>query len=210
MDKSLSDPGSRPVHDPAEAQAEARSAASLRERLGRRAIVLVGLMGAGKSTVGRRLAARLDLPFRDADHEIETAAGMPISDIFATYGEPDFRDGERRVIARLLAEGALVLATGGGAYLNAETRERIAAAGVSVWLKADLDTLLRRVRRRSNRPLLQTVDPAETMRRLMADRYPTYALADVTVESRDASHERVTEDVLEALAGLLDRRQAVS
>lgn len=183
---------------------------TLRERLGRRAVVLVGLMGAGKSTVGRRLATRLGLPFRDADHEIEAAAGMPISDIFATYGEPDFRDGERRVIGRLLAESPMVLATGGGAYMSHETRERIAEFGISVWLKADLDTLMRRVRRRANRPLLQASDPVETMRRLMAERYPVYALADLVVESRDTSHERVTEDIIEALGALLDRHPPLS
>ena len=132
---------------------------TIRRRLGARSVALVGLMGAGKTSVGRRLALRLGLPFRDADHEIEAAAGMPINDIFATYGEPYFRDGERRVIARLLHNGPQVLGTGGGAFMNPETRARIAEAGVSVWLKADLDTLMRRVRKRANRPLLKTPIP---------------------------------------------------
>ncbi|MDB5559937.1 MAG: shikimate kinase [Enterovirga sp.] len=174
-------------------------ARDIRARLGKRPLVLVGLMGAGKTTVGRRLATRLDLPFRDADIEIETAAGMPISDIFAIYGEPAFRDGERRVIARLLEEGPLVLATGGGAYMDAETRTKIAAHGVCVWLKADHETLMRRVRRRSHRPLLANPDPEGTMRRLIAERYPVYAGADVTVESYDMPHEKVVAEVLRAL-----------
>ena len=168
-------------------------------RLGARAIVLVGLMGAGKSTVGRRLAARLGLPFRDADHEIEAAAGMPIPDIFSLYGEPYFRDGERRVIARLLQEGPLVLATGGGAFMDETTRGRIAEAGISVWLKADLEVLMRRVRKRSNRPLLQNPDPEGTMRRLMDVRHPIYGLAELTIESREGSHERVVDLIIGAL-----------
>jgi shikimate kinase len=176
--------------------------AAVRERLGRRSIVLVGLMGAGKSTVGRRLAARLDMPFKDADAEIEAAAGMSVSDIFATHGEPSFREGERRVIGRLLQEGPIVLATGGGAFMNPDTRAWIAEVGVSVWLKAEFDVLMRRVRKRSHRPLLKNADPEESMRRLMASRHPVYALADITVESRDTPHERVVED---ALNGLLAR-----
>lgn len=167
--------------------------------LGPRSVVLVGLMGAGKTTIGRRLAGRLGLPFRDADAEIEVAAGMPVSEIFARFGESAFRDGEKRVISRLLGGNRIVLATGGGAFMSAETRARIAEAGVSVWLKADHPTLMRRVRRRSHRPLLQTADPDETMRRLMADRHPVYALADLAVESVETSHERVTEDVIAAL-----------
>src|SRR5918992_204706 len=129
--------------------------AAVRERLGRRSIVLVGLMGAGKSTVGRRLAARLDLPFKDADAEIEAAAGMSVSDIFAIHGESYFREGERRVIGRLLQEGPCVLATGGGAFMHPETRAWIAQNGISIWLKAEIDVLMRRVRKRSNRPLLK-------------------------------------------------------
>ena len=167
----------------------------LSRRLGARSLVLVGLMGAGKSTVGRRLAQTLQLPFRDADHEIEAAAGMTIPEIFAIHGEDHFRDGERRVIARLLQEGPIVLATG-GAFMNDETRLRIAEHGISLWLKADLDVLMRRVRKRHNRPLLQNPDPEGTMRRLIEARHPIYALADVTVDSREIPHEKVVQDAL--------------
>jgi len=180
---------------------------AIRRRLGRRSIALVGLMGAGKTSVGRRLALRLGLPFRDADHEIEAAAGMPISDIFAAYGEPYFRDGERRVIARLLQDGPQVLGTGGGAFMSEETRSRIAETGLSVWLKADLDTLMRRVRKRSNRPLLKTPDPEGTMRQLMSAREPVYALADLTVESREAPHERVVQEIVHALDAWLSEEE---
>ena len=173
--------------------------ARLRRALGARSIVLVGLMGAGKSTVGRRLASRLGLIFKDADIEIEAAAGLTIPDIFAIYGESSFRDGEERVISRLLRAGPLVLATGGGAFMRESTRARIAEFGVSVWLKAELDVLMRRVRKRGNRPLLQTEDPEETMRGLMALRHPVYGGADVMVLSRDVSHDRVVQDVLEIL-----------
>lgn len=175
----------------------------LRRALGSRSIVLVGLMGAGKSTVGRRLASRLGMIFKDADHEIEAAAGLTIPDIFAFYGEPSFREGEERVIGRLLREGPLVLATGGGAFMRDSTRARIAEGGVSVWLKAELDVLMRRVRKRGNRPLLQTDDPEETMRALMEARHPVYGGADVCVVSRDVSHDRVVQDVMEALDAYL-------
>lgn len=172
----------------------------LRCLLGKRAVVLVGMMGSGKSSVGRRLATRLGLPFVDADVEIETAAGMTIPEIFAQRGETEFRDGERRVISRVLATRApLVLATGGGAFMNAETRERIIELGISIWLKADADVLMRRVRKRSNRPLLQTADPDATMRRMLSEREPVYALADVTVTSRDDPHEVVVEEAIAAL-----------
>ena len=154
-------------------------------RLGARSIVLVGMMGAGKTTVGKRLANRLDVRFIDADTEIEKAASQTIPEIFAQHGEPYFRDGERRVIARLLGEGPQVLATGGGAFMSPETRTAIAEKGISVWLQADVDLLLARVRRRSNRPLLENADPEGTLRRLVAERYPVYALADLTVTSRD-------------------------
>lgn len=177
----------------------------LRRALGHRSIVLVGLMGAGKSTVGRRLATRLGLMFKDADNEIETAAKLTIPDIFAIYGEPSFRDGEERVIARLMREGPLVLATGGGAFMRETTRARIAEGGVSIWLKAELDVLMRRVRKRGGRPLLQTEDPEETLRQLMAQRHPVYATADVEVISRDVAHDRVVQDVMEALAAYLTR-----
>ena len=178
---------------------------SLSRRLGARSLVLVGLMGAGKSTVGRRLAQTLQLPFRDADHEIEAAAGMTIPEIFAIHGEDHFRDGERRVIARLLQEGPIVLATGGGAFMNDETRLRIAEHGISLWLKADLDVLMRRVRKRTTRPLLQNPDPEGTMRRLMEVRYPVYATADITVDSHEAPHDRVVADIVKALGEWLGK-----
>jgi shikimate kinase len=172
----------------------------LRARLGARSVVLVGMMGSGKSSVGKRLAARLGLSFIDADAEIEAAAGMPIDEIFSQRGETEFRDGERRVIARVLAtRSPLVLATGGGAWMNAETRQRIAEAGVSIWLRAEFDVLMRRVRKRSNRPLLRTADPDATMRRLLALREPVYALADITLTSRDEPHDVVVEEAVEAL-----------
>jgi shikimate kinase/3-dehydroquinate synthase len=174
-------------------------AAALVEALANRSLVLVGMMGSGKTTVGRRLALRLGLPFVDVDQEIVEAAGMPIADIFARHGEPHFRDGERRVMNRVLADGPRVVATGGGAFMNEATRARIGENSISIWLKADLDTLMRRVRKRPTRPLLQTPDPVATMRRLLAEREPIYAQADVIVCSREASHENVVEDVLCAL-----------
>jgi shikimate kinase len=169
--------------------------------LGPRAIVLVGMMGAGKSSIGRRLAQRLNVPFVDADSEIEVAAGMSIPDIFATHGEADFRAGEARVIARLLDGGAQVLATGGGAFMNADTRAAIAAKGVSVWLNAEFDVLMKRIKRRHDRPLLKTEDPAATLRQLIDVRNPVYALADVTVQSREVPHEKIVDEIVEALAG---------
>jgi shikimate kinase len=166
-----------------------------------RSVVLVGMMGVGKSSVGRRLAARLSIPFVDADSEIEAAAKMTIPEIFALHGEPYFRSGEARVIARLLESGPQVLATGGGAFMNADTRALIRQKGVSVWLHADLDVLLRRTsKRRSDRPLLQTDDPNATLRALLAEREPVYALADLTVQSRDVPHEAIVADVMTALA----------
>ena len=171
-----------------------------RDHLGKRAIVLVGLMGAGKSSVGRRLAEKLDSPFVDADHEIEVAAGKSISEIFADHGEDYFREGERRVIMRLLENGKQVLATGGGAYMNSESRERIRDLGISVWLKADLDLLLKRVAKRNDRPLLREEDPAKVLKRLIDLRYPVYALADVQVESRDVQHGQMVNDVIRALS----------
>src|SRR6476646_3107342 len=169
--------------------------------LDRRSIVLVGMMGVGKSSVGRRLAARLSIPFVDADAEIEKAAGMSIADIFARHGEADFRNGEARVIARLLESGPQVLATGGGAFMNADTRAAMQAKAVSIWLSADFDVLVRRVsKRKSERPLLQTADPAETLRRLLAEREPIYALADLSVKSRDVSHDAIVAEIMTALA----------
>jgi len=182
----------------------AASAAAIVDRLGSRSIVLVGMMGVGKSSVGRRLAARLGIPFVDADAEIEKAAGMTISDIFARHGEGDFRNGEARVIARLLESGPQVLATGGGAFMNPNTRAAIGAKGVSIWLSADFEVLMRRTSKRKNeRPLLQTADPAETLRRLLAEREPIYAEADLTVQSRDVAHDAIVGDILTALASFL-------
>jgi shikimate kinase len=175
--------------------------------LGRRSIVLVGMMGAGKSSVGRRLAARLAIPFVDADGEIEAAAGMTIPEIFSIHGEAYFRSGEARVIARLLDGGPQVLSTGGGAFINPKTRAAIRAKGISFWLKADFDVLLRRVKRRSDRPLLKTDDPAETLKRLMDERYPVYAGADVTVHSRDVPHEKIVDEIIAALLPRLGMAQ---
>jgi len=175
----------------------------LREALGARTIVLVGLMGAGKSTIGKRLATRLNLPFVDADTEIEKAADLTIPEIFARHGEAYFRAGEVRVVARILESGPQILATGGGAYMNPETRARIAERGISVWLKADLDVLMKRVRRRNDRPLLKADDPEAVLRRLMDERYPVYAEASVTVMSREAAHDEIVDDVLRALTAFL-------
>ena len=180
---------------------DAAAVRCLKTRLQGRSIVLVGMPGSGKSAVGRRLAARLQLPFVDADEEIERAAGKPIMDIFKDHGEAHFREGERKVIARLLTSGPQVLATGGGAFMVAETRDNVRRRGVSVWIKAELQLLLRRVLKRNTRPLLQ-VDPEGVMRSLMATRYPVYATADVTVESRDLPHEAIVTEIIEALKRL--------
>ena len=174
--------------------------ARIREAIGAKSVVLIGLMGAGKTAVGRRLAAKLDLPFKDADSEIEEAAGQTISEIFAAHGEPYFRQGEARVIARLLKQGPQVLATGGGAYMDGSTRDRIKTAGISVWLKADLPVLLHRVRRRDNRPLLTGRNQETVMSELMQKRYPIYSEADITVESREVPHDVIVADVIEALS----------
>jgi shikimate kinase len=173
--------------------------AALTASLGRRSIVLVGMMGAGKSSVGRRLAARLGIPFVDADTEIEKAAGMSIAEIFQGHGEPYFRAGETRVIARLLEGGPQVLATGGGAFMNADTRAAIRVKGISVWLRATLDVLTRRIKRRGDRPLLKNVDPVETLRQLIDERYPVYAAADLIVESRDVPHDTIVDEIVEGL-----------
>ena len=173
----------------------------LRERLGARSIVLIGMPGCGKSALGRRLAPRLDLPFVDVDEEIERAAGKSIKEIFAEHGEAYFREGERKVIARLLASGPQVMATGGGALLNEETRANIRRSGVSIWVKADMAILVRRVAKRSNRPLFEGRDPEEVVRDLMEARYPIYqAVADLTVQSRDVPHEMIVGEMMEALA----------
>jgi shikimate kinase len=177
--------------------------ALLAAALGRRSIVLIGMMGAGKSSIGRRLAARLGIPFSDADAAIEQAAGMSVADIFEAHGEPSFRSGEARVIARLLENGPQVLATGGGSFMNPETRARIHEKGISVWLKADMDILLRRVRRRNDRPLLRNDDPAVTLTELLAAREPIYGEANLTVVSRDVPHEIIVEEIVTLLCGKL-------
>ncbi|HVX36453.1 MAG TPA: 3-dehydroquinate synthase [Hyphomicrobium sp.] len=179
---------------------EAEAIDSAKKRLGKRSIVLVGLMGCGKSSIGKRLAARLGLPFVDADEEIERAAAKTINDIFADHGEAHFRDGERKVISRLLNNGPQVLATGGGAYMHPETRQRIRENGVSVWLRADLAVLMRRVMKRDTRPLLRDGNPEATMRKLIEARYPIYAEADMTVESRDEPHDLAVVEIVNRLA----------
>jgi shikimate kinase len=189
----------------------AASAAAILAPLGGRSVVLVGMMGVGKSSIGRRVAARLAIPFVDADTEIEKAAGMSVADIFAHHGEPDFRKGEARVIARLLENGPQVLATGGGAFMNPNTRDAIRAKAVSIWLKADLEVLLRRLSKRKNeRPLLQTDDPAETLRALLAEREPIYAQADLTVYSHEVAHDSIVAVIMTALASFLQATPAPS
>jgi shikimate kinase len=188
----------------APAQASPTQDADIVSALGSRCVVLVGMMGAGKSTIGRRLAARLGLRFFDADIEIEIAhAGMTIPEIFATHGEPYFRDGEARVIARLLEGGPAVIATGGGAVMREETRHRIRDRAVSIWLKADIEIIMKRVRRRADRPLLQTEDPTGTVQRLLEAREPVYATADLTIGSRDVPHDRIVEECIDALRARL-------
>jgi len=162
-------------------------------------IVLIGMMGAGKSTIGRQIAERLGVPFRDADREIELAAGRTIQEIFAEFGEEHFRSGERRVIARLLEDEPFVLATGGGAFMDAETRAVIKEKAISVWLRAKFDVLWARVSKRAHRPLLKTTDPQKTLKDLIAARYPTYGMADITVESADAPKDVTAEQVIDAL-----------
>jgi shikimate kinase len=172
----------------------------------KRTVALVGMMGAGKSSIGRRLAAKLGVPFRDADVEIEAAAGCSVSEIFERFGEAEFRQGERRVIGRLLGAAPLVLATGGGAFINEETRAEIKARGFSIWLKAPLDLLVSRVRRRETRPLLKNGDPHEIMGRLLAEREPIYALADIALDSEEGPHAAVVDRIVAALEahGLLE------
>jgi shikimate kinase len=184
---------------------ERASAAAILGLLGSRSVVLVGMMGVGKSSIGRRLAARLGVPFVDADTEIEKAAGMSIADIFARHGEADFRSGEARVIARLLDGGPQVLATGGGAVMNADTRMAIKAKGVSIWLSAELDVLMRRINKRKNdRPMLQTADPEATLRELLVAREPIYARADLTVQSREVPHDAIVSEIMTALSAFLN------
>lgn len=176
--------------------------AGIQRDLGARSVVLVGMMGAGKSSIGRRLAARLGLRFIDADHEIERAAGMNIPDIFAKHGEAYFRAGEARVIARLLEEGPQVLATGGGAVMDAHTRALIGTKSVSIWLKAELDVLLKRTKRRNDRPLVDHIKD------LLPQREPLYAEADITVQSRDEPHETIVDEIVAALAQQLEKERS--
>jgi shikimate kinase len=173
-----------------------------------RTVALVGLMGAGKSAIGKRLAIRLGLPFVDADEEIERAAGCSIAEFFEKYGEADFRAGERRVIARLLAKPPHVLSTGGGAYMDRDTRSLMRAKAVTVWLRAELDVLFDRVRRRGHRPLLRQGDPKEVLGRLMSQRYPIYAEAEIVVDSTAQPADRTTEQVIAALRAYLQSEQA--
>jgi len=167
--------------------------------LNARTIALIGLPGVGKSSIGRRLAAALDMPFRDADEEVERAAGRSISEIFAERGETEFRDGERRVIARLLDEPAHVLATGGGAFMNPDTRRLIREKAVSIWLRADIEVLARRVARKNNRPLLKDRDPLEVLTALAEARHPVYAEADITIDSVESPHSTAVKAIIEAL-----------
>lgn len=190
----------------ADAVSRQARAEQLAERLAGRPLVLVGMMGAGKTTVGRRLANRLNRHFLDSDEEIEKAAQMSIPEIFEQRGEPEFRAGETRVIARVLKEPGVVLATGGGAFVNGDTRALVKAEAVSVWLKAEVDILFERVSRRSNRPLLKTANPRATLEKLVDDRYPIYAEADVTVISRDVPQDVVAGDVIDAVLGFLKRQ----
>lgn len=176
--------------------------AGLEEPFIDRPVALVGMMGAGKSTVGRRLAARLDLPFVDADHEIEVAAGRSVSEIFEEFGEAAFRDGERRVFKRLVSAGPCVLATGGGAFLDPEIRSLLSQYCVSVWLNASLDTLVERTSRKNTRPLLRGGDPREILAKLLAERGPVYAEADIQIESGVGPHQEVVDNILDALADL--------
>ncbi len=179
---------------------------AIRGLLGTKVLVLVGLMGAGKSTIGRKMASMLGLPFRDADTEIEAVSRMTIPELFEAYGEVEFRDLERRVILRLLDDGPMVLATGGGAYMNAETRAAIGAAGVSIWLNADIDVLMDRVSRRQNRPLLRNSDPRAVMQKLMNERYPVYALADLHMMTREEKKEIIADELIEVVAQHLEKR----
>jgi len=164
-----------------------------------RTVALVGMMGAGKSSIGRRLATRLNVPFKDADTEIESAAGCSISEIFERFGEPAFRDGERKVIARLLSEPPHVIATGGGAFIDPDTRARMKEGAVTIWLRAPIDVLLARTGRRDSRPLLKTGDPRETLERLLREREPTYAEADYTLDSEDGPHAQSVERIVTLL-----------
>ena len=178
-------------------------ARAVRRALEKRSVILVGMMGSGKSSIGRRLSAALELPFVDADAEIEEAAGMTIEEIFAIHGEPYFREGEERVIRRILEGSPQVVSTGGGAVVSAQTRAAIAKSGISIWLDAPLEVLLQRVMRRDNRPLLKSADPRAVLTRLLAERQPYYEQAHLRIESRDAPHEAVVDDILAILSAHL-------
>jgi shikimate kinase len=193
------------VNRPDAATRQARAEEVL-ERLGGKPIVLVGMMGAGKTTVGRRVATKLSRQFLDSDEEIEKAAQMSIPEIFEQRGEGEFRAGETRVIARVLKEDDIVLATGGGAFVHPETRALVKDEAISVWLKAEADILFERVSRRSNRPLLKTANPRATLEKLIEERYPIYAEADITVLSRDVPQDTVAHDVIDAVLGFLKRQ----
>ncbi len=173
-----------------------KSTKIIRDYLGNSSIVLIGLMGAGKTTLGRRLAKQLNLPFKDADQEIEQAAGMDVSEFFSIFGEEKFREGEEKVIARLLDNGPQILATGGGAFMRETTRKVIKEKGISIWLRGDLDLLMERISLRQTRPLLQVDNPKEVMQKLIDERYPIYAQAEITIETRNAPHHVMIDDLL--------------
>lgn len=180
------------------------------DRLGQRSIVFVGLMGAGKTAIGRKVAGSLGLAFIDSDHEIEDVSRTTIPDLFELYGEAEFRALEQRVLLRLLESGPRVLSTGGGAFMNAQTRDAIAGQGISVWLRADIDVLMERVSKKQNRPLLKNADPRGVMQSLIDERYPIYALADVTVETRDDRKEVIADEVVAALAAYLTAQETAA
>lgn len=182
--------------------------AALLAALGARSVVFVGLMGAGKTAIGRKVAGTLGLSFIDSDHEIESVSRMTIPELFERYGEAEFRALEQRVIARLLENGPQVLSTGGGAFINAQTREAVQALGVSVWLKAELDLLMERVSKKQNRPLLKNDNPRAVLARLMEERYPVYGLADITVLTRDERKEVIATEAIGALSRHLGVAQA--
>lgn len=189
-------------------QSHLRSQAEeIKALLNQRPVVLVGLMGAGKSTIGKKMAAMLDLPFFDLDTEIENVSRMSVTELFASYGEPEFRDLERRVMQRLLEGGSMILATGGGAFMNEQTRENIAEAGISLWLNAELDVLMERVLRRHDRPLLKNDDPRAVMQKLMTERYPVYATADLSIMSRDEKREVIAQEVINLLLNHLRKSE---
>ncbi len=187
-----------------------KSRAEMLKHLGSRSIVFVGLMGAGKTAIGRKVANALDLPFTDSDHEIESVSRMTVPELFERYGEAEFRALEQRVILRVLENGPQVLSTGGGAFMNAQARTAIAENGISVWLKAELDILMERVSKKQNRPLLKTPDPRAVLERLMIERHPVYAAAAITVATRDERKEVIAAEVIAALGGHFDNEAAMT